>query len=112
FQGKDRGFSLAAGSEKLWSAFCKVIGHPDLETHADYATNAARCTNRSALEALLGDIFAERTADEWVRDLRAAGIPCAPVRNFEDVVNDAQSAYRGTFPTVDHPTAGPHRVTG
>src|SRR5882757_4513800 len=70
FQAKDRGFSLAVGSEKLWSAFCKVIGQPGLEINPDYATNAARCTNRPALEAVLGAIFVERTAEEWVLELR------------------------------------------
>jgi crotonobetainyl-CoA:carnitine CoA-transferase CaiB-like acyl-CoA transferase len=34
------------------------------------------------------------------------------VRNFEDVVGHEQSAVREMFPTLPHPTAGPHRVTG
>jgi crotonobetainyl-CoA:carnitine CoA-transferase CaiB-like acyl-CoA transferase len=34
------------------------------------------------------------------------------VRNFEDVVEHPQAAVRAMFPTLDHPTAGPHRVTG
>jgi crotonobetainyl-CoA:carnitine CoA-transferase CaiB-like acyl-CoA transferase len=34
------------------------------------------------------------------------------VRNFKDVVEHAQSAVREMFPTVDHPKAGTHRVTG
>jgi crotonobetainyl-CoA:carnitine CoA-transferase CaiB-like acyl-CoA transferase len=112
FQAKDRGFSLAVGSEKLWLAFCAVLGLPELATHPDYATNAARCTNRPALEALLGEIFGKRTAGEWIAELRAAGIPCTPVRNFEEVAQDPHSEFRGMFPTVEHPTAGPHRVTG
>ncbi|MDQ1469104.1 MAG: hypothetical protein QOJ99_584 [Bryobacterales bacterium] len=112
FQAKDRGFSLAVGSEKLWSAFCRVLGRPDLEAHPDYATNAARCTNRVALEGMLGAIFRERTADEWIAELREVGIPSTPVRNFAEVASHPQSEARGMFPTVEHPTAGRHRVTG
>ena len=40
FPSKDRDFSVAVGSEKLWSAFCKAIERPDLEHHPDYANNA------------------------------------------------------------------------
>jgi crotonobetainyl-CoA:carnitine CoA-transferase CaiB-like acyl-CoA transferase len=112
FQAKDRGFSLAVGSEKLWSAFCKVLGRAELETHPDYATNAARCTNRAALDGLLGAIFGERTADEWIGELRSVGIPCTPVRDFAEVVSHPQSEARGMFPCVEHAAAGMHRVTG
>lgn len=112
FQAQDHGFSLAVGSEKLWTAFCKVIGRPELEAHPDYADNAARCTNRPALEGLLGGIFSQGTAGHWVQQLRSAGIPCTLVSNFAEVAEHPQSAFREMFPTVDHPVAGPHRVTG
>lgn len=112
FEGADRGFSIAVGSEKLWTAFCRAIERPELEKHPDYATNAVRCVNRPALERELGAIFKTRTAEYWVETLRAAGIPAVPVRTFADVAEHPQSAFRGMFPTVEHATAGPHRVTG
>ena len=100
------------GSEKLWSAFCGVIGRPDLETHPDYATNGARIRNRVALEPLLAGEFRKRSTAGWIESLHGAGIPASPVRNFKDVVEHPQSAVREMFPTVDHPKAGTHRVTG
>ena len=48
----------------------------------------------------------------WIDRLRAAGIPCSPVKTFEEVANDAQTALRNMFPTVDCPVVGKHRVTG
>jgi len=112
FQASDRGFAIAAGSDKLWTAFCAAIGRADLECHPDYATNAARCTNRPALEAELNRVFAAATAAEWIAKLRSAGIPCTLVLDFAEVAAHPQSEFRDMFPTVDHPTAGPHRVTG
>jgi len=111
FEAADRRFSIAVGSEKLWSAFCRVIGRPDLENRADFATNARRVENRHALEAILSAVFRERGAEEWIARLRAAGIPCSPVRNFGEVAADPQAALRNMFPTVDC-SAGPQRVTG
>ena len=112
FHASDRVFSIAVGSEKLWATFCRGIGHPELQSHADYATNALRIKNRHALEAILQDIFHSRTAAEWVEALNAVGIPCSLVRTFEEVVNHPQATVRKMFPWVKHPTAGEHRVTG
>jgi crotonobetainyl-CoA:carnitine CoA-transferase CaiB-like acyl-CoA transferase len=112
FHTADRSIAIAVGSERLWSAFCCVLGRPDLETNPDYVTNAHRIRNRATLEPLLENIFRQRAAAEWVETLQKAGIPASEVRSFADVVEDPQSAIREMFPTVDHPTAGLHRVTG
>ena len=112
FRTRDHEVALAVGSERLWSAFCQAIERPDLEKHPDYETNALRIRNRTALESIIGTIMRERTAAEWIDRLQGAGIPASPVRNFKDVVEHPQSEVRRMFPTLDHPTAGPHTVTG
>ncbi len=112
FPSKDRDFSVAVGSEKLWSAFCKAIERPDLEHHPDYANNALRVKHRAAFEAILFELFRTRPAEDWLKRLKAAGVPCSLVRNLREVVEDPQSEFRGMFPFVSHPTIGPHRVTG
>jgi crotonobetainyl-CoA:carnitine CoA-transferase CaiB-like acyl-CoA transferase len=112
FHAKDRPMAIAVGSEKLWSAFCRALGRPDLEKHPDYETNAARIRNRAVLEPLLDSVFATRPVAEWIERMHEAGVPCSAVRNFEDVVQHPQPEVRAMFPTLDHPTAGPHRVTG
>src|SRR6185295_11732999 len=90
----------------------RAIGRPDLEKHPHYATNALRIHNREILEPLLEEVFLTRTGAEWLERLRPAGVPCSLVRNFQDVVSDPQSEVRQMFPALDHPVAGPHRVTG
>ncbi len=112
FHACDRAVAIAVGSEKLWAAFCRAIGRPDWEKHPDYETNAARIRNRAVLEPLLEGVFGERTAAEWIDRLQGAGIPASLVRNFEEVAEHPQAAVREMFPTLDHATAGPHRVTG
>src|SRR6185369_10196657 len=112
FHTRDRAIAIAVGSEKLWAAFCAAIGRPDLEKNPDYASNAARIRHRAVLEPLLDDILRGRPSAEWIVKLQAAGIPASVVRTFEDVVEHPQSAARQMFPTLEHPTAGAHRVTG
>jgi crotonobetainyl-CoA:carnitine CoA-transferase CaiB-like acyl-CoA transferase len=112
FSAQDRDFSIAIGSEKLWTAFCAAIQRHDLERHPDYATNPLRVKNRAAIEGLLSDLFRTRPAVEWLATLRAGGIPCSLVRDLREVVEDPQAAVREMFPTVEHSPVGPHRVTG
>jgi crotonobetainyl-CoA:carnitine CoA-transferase CaiB-like acyl-CoA transferase len=112
FQGEDRSFAIAIGSEKLWSSFCVAMGRKDLEAHPDFATNALRVAHRPHLETILSEIFRRRSAADWLDILHSAGIPCSLVRNFPEVVQDPHVAFREMFPAIDHPTAGQHRVTG
>jgi crotonobetainyl-CoA:carnitine CoA-transferase CaiB-like acyl-CoA transferase len=112
YQTADGGLAIAVGSEKLWSVFCKAMGMESLEKHPDYATNPDRIAHRDALDALLGEAFRRKPVQEWVGILRRAGVPCSPVRNFREVAEDPQTEVRKMFPTLEHPTAGPHRVTG
>ena len=112
FQAKDRSFSIAVGSEKLWSAFCRAIDRADLENDPAYATNACRVRNRHALEEILAGIFRERDMQEWVERFHAAGIPCSPVRTFAEVADHPQTALRQMFPSIECPQAGWQRVTG
>ena len=107
FSGQDRAFSIAVGSEKLWATFCTVISRSDLTNHPDFATNPQRVINRPALEKILATVFKQRPMAEWVERLRAAGIPCSPVLNFEEVAQHPQSQVREMFPVV-----GPQRITG
>jgi crotonobetainyl-CoA:carnitine CoA-transferase CaiB-like acyl-CoA transferase len=112
YRGSDREFALAVGSEKLWAAFCGVLKRPEIEGDPMFATNAERIRNREKLEPLLDQMFLDKTANEWVSQLRAAGIPSSLVRNFGEVVDDPQTALREMFPTLEHSKAGKHRVTG
>jgi crotonobetainyl-CoA:carnitine CoA-transferase CaiB-like acyl-CoA transferase len=112
YRGSDREFGIAVGSEKLWAAFCSVLERSEMECDPEFVTNAERIRNREKLEPRLDRILAQRTAAEWVQKLRAVGIPSSLVRDLGEVVDDPQTVLREMFPTLEHPTAGKHRVTG
>ena len=112
YPASDRVFSIAVGSEKLWGEFCEAIGHAELKAHPDYATNALRIQNRQTLERQLDEIFRGRTAEDWTRVLRGAGIPCSLIFDFDEVVEHPQSVFREMFPWITHPEAGRYRATG
>jgi crotonobetainyl-CoA:carnitine CoA-transferase CaiB-like acyl-CoA transferase len=107
FPTKDREIVIAVASQKLWRTFCTAIGRPDLADHPDYATNPLRVENRGVLEPLITDLLRTRTSAEWSKLFAEYGIPCSPVRDLEEVLNDPQAAARDMFPE-----SGATRITG
>lgn len=82
-------------SSNFWGAFCRVLGHPELETDPRFATIADRQKNQPALDALLEAIFLERPAAEWEAGLLAAQIPFGPVLDIAGAFAHPQAAARG-----------------
>jgi crotonobetainyl-CoA:carnitine CoA-transferase CaiB-like acyl-CoA transferase len=56
---------------------------------------------------LLSERFRERSAEDWLADLHAAGVPAGKVRSVPDALAAAAAAGRAATVTVQHPTAGP-----
>ena len=107
FHTKDREIVIAVASQKLWRIFCAALGRPDLADHPDYSTNPLRVANRKVLEPIIEEILRAKSCSEWSKIFADFGIPCSPVRNLEEVVNDPQSTAREMFPN-----AGATRITG
>ena len=93
-------------SDMYWPAFCRAIDQPDLEKDDRFATFQSRYQNREELIALLDDLFAQRTLDEWAGPLDEHGCIWAPAQTVKEVVNDPQSRARGAFTRIAHPAAG------
>ena len=108
----DRELVIAIGSEKLWAAFCSIIGRPEMAAHPDYATNAERIRNRESLDATLAEILRQKPAAEWMASFRESGIPHSPIRTLEEVAQDPQAAAREMFQPIEHGLAGVFPVTG
>jgi formyl-CoA transferase len=53
-----------------------------------------------------------RTRAELVRDLQAAGVPCAPVKPIREVDTDEHLIERGMIRYVEHPERGRVPVPG
>lgn len=112
FPTADRDIGIAVASEKLWVAFCAAIDRDGWVDDPRFRTNAVRIEHRKVIEPLIADLFRTRPAAEWIDRLKRHGVPCTLVNNLAEVAADPQAVGRAMFPVVDHPTAGPTRVTG
>ncbi len=112
FRARDRWFMLAAGNERMWSILCDVIGQPELKADPRFADNNARLVNRQTLRLILEEAFLTHDADDWLAELRRAGIPCGPINTIPEVFSHPQADARDLVTEVEHPSAGVVQLLG
>ncbi|MYA18783.1 MAG: CoA transferase [Chloroflexi bacterium] len=108
---------LEISHEREWQALTAALpglGGPDLAADPRFATPADREREAEALAALLGEAFAARGADEWERELIAAGAPCvrADVPQGEFLRDDEHMRANGFAPEVEHAVFGRYQRSG
>jgi crotonobetainyl-CoA:carnitine CoA-transferase CaiB-like acyl-CoA transferase len=107
----DRELIVTAGNDGQFRRLCEVLGVPELVDDARFRGNQDRTANREELRALLVERLATRTADEWFRELIAAGVPCGPINTVDGGVAFAEQLGldpvvrigRDAVPSVRHP---------
>jgi crotonobetainyl-CoA:carnitine CoA-transferase CaiB-like acyl-CoA transferase len=110
FKARDRYFNLAVGNDRLWVQFCDLLDRPDLKEK--FPTNPVRVERHDELFPILQDIFAGKTADEWLALFEKAGIPCGPILSVAEVLEHPQIKAREMVVERPHPKLGKVKMTG
>lgn len=106
FPASDGYLIIAANNDRQFERFCNVAGSPQLLKDKRFATNPDRVRNRDALVAAVSAITRKRTIDDWIENLSAAGVGCAPINTIDRVFNDPQVQHRKMRIAMKHPLAG------
>jgi crotonobetainyl-CoA:carnitine CoA-transferase CaiB-like acyl-CoA transferase len=78
-------FVLNAASVGFYTALCTALGHEEwlMDPLFDGAPFFILPPRSAQVASILQSIFNTKTRDEWVKILREANIPCAPVQSVE-----------------------------
>ncbi len=106
FDASDKKIALAVGNDAQFGNLCKALRREELATDERFTTNPDRVANREELVALLQEEFSKKTADEWVEEVRGAGVPIGPVNTLADVFSDGHVLSSDILQDVEHPAAG------
>ena len=112
FRARDGYLIIGAGNERLWKAFCEVIGAPEWTDDARFDTNLKRVERREELVRLIEERLGARSRDEWIAAFAAAGLPTGPINTIDQVFADPQVLHRGMVQEIEHPTAGRVKLVG
>lgn len=111
-RASDGYFVFGAANQKLWLILLEVMGRPDLADDPRFASNAERLQNLESLMAELKPVFATRTAEQWVEQLLAAGVPAGPIYDYEQALNSEQAKARNMVQDIPHPVEGAFKSLG
>lgn len=112
FPTSDRELMIAAGNDGLWLKLCTVIGREDLRDDRSLATNPQRVARRDQVVETLENTLRTRTASEWYRALRTAGVPSAIIHDVAEAVDHPQVRALEMLVPVHHPTIEDFTLTG
>ncbi len=119
FRCKDGYFGMAAGNNSLWKSVCDVVKRPELFDDARFTSTTLRAQHQEELLTILEAIFANENAEHWLGQFRAAGVPCAPINQYSDVLADEQVTHMNWVQNIPLPNgltartfASPIRLDG
>jgi crotonobetainyl-CoA:carnitine CoA-transferase CaiB-like acyl-CoA transferase len=91
---------------------CAALEMEDLSLKPDFADFDRQMTNRSALQAIFHDRFAQNSSAHWLKRLEDVDILCAPVRTLAEALDDEQTRINGMVLEAGETPAGPVRLVG
>jgi crotonobetainyl-CoA:carnitine CoA-transferase CaiB-like acyl-CoA transferase len=106
FRAADAFLIVAVGNDGQFAGFCRVLGVPEWASDPRFSTNPQRVRHRELLVGMIAERLAVRPAAGWLAGLEAAGVPCGPINDLDQVFADPQVLHRGMRVKAPHPAAG------
>jgi len=111
YQGSD-GRHFAVAAPFLFRQMCQAIGRPELTEDERFNRPDRLLQHREELEEELAATFRTRPAQEWIRILQEADIPCGPVNNMQEAIDDPQVQATNMVVSVPHVLGGEVKLVG
>lgn len=80
---------VACIGDAFYEKFLEVVPRPELRKEA-YLKQPGRFADREIVNRVIQEELLTDTAENWLAKLRAARIPCAPVNDFRQALDDPQ----------------------
>ncbi|MGU7815862.1 CaiB/BaiF CoA transferase family protein [Burkholderia sp. AW49-1] len=103
FQTSDGWIIVAVGNDGQFRKFVEAGGRPELADDERFATNPSRVRHRDTLVPILAEMVKTRGKADWIGALEAAGVPCGPINELDEVFDNEQVVARGMQVSLPHP---------
>ena len=112
FKTKDSYIIIAAGNDKLFENLCNFLKIPEISKDTKFITNSQRSENMDELKIILENKLKEKTTSEWVKGMEELKIPCGPIFNIKEAVENPQIKERNMIVKSFHKVVGEFRTAG
>jgi crotonobetainyl-CoA:carnitine CoA-transferase CaiB-like acyl-CoA transferase len=94
-------------NDKHWRSFFRLIGREEMfDFDPRFSSQEARSRRIAEVYEFVAGEMAKRTSAEWLRLLKEADIPVAPLNSVDDLIDDLHLGQTGFIAITDHPTEG------
>ena len=112
FRARDGYVNIAAGNDAMWTKLARTLGRDEWLSDPRFTDAFTRLQHRDALTAEIEVVLATQAVGYWVERLNAAGVPCGPVLDLQQVFADPQVLARDMLVQLAHPEVGTFKTTG
>ena len=86
---------LAVGNDAQFRKACHVLGLDGLAEDERFKSNQGRVQHRIQLVPLLAEVLLSQPCQHWLDALHKVGVPCGPVNDVGQALNQPQVKHRG-----------------
>ena len=112
FKTKDSYIIIAAGNDKLFKNLCSVLQVQEISTDERFSTNSLRSENVDQLKKIIEEKLSLKTTDEWIKEMEQLKIPCGPIFNIKQAVENPQVQERNMIISSFHKKIGEFKSAG
>ena len=91
---------------------CKALNLGDLIDDKKYNTNSSRSENMDELKKILENKLKDNSTKNWVQTLEELKIPCGPIYNIKEAVENPQVEARNMIVKAYHKVIGDFKLAG
>ena len=103
---KDGYIAIICVGESHWKSLVKVMKREELLNDPRFADLKTRVANMDTVDEIVSGFTKDFDKQPLFELLMASHVPCAPVRDLAEVVNDPHMHARGSLQYIDHPELG------
>ena len=112
FKTKDSYIIIAAGNDKLFENLCKYLNINECINDDRFKTNSMRCENMDQLKKIIEDKLILKNTNDWIKDMEELKIPCGPIYNIKQAVENPQVEARNMIVKSYHKIIGEFKLAG
>ena len=91
---------------------CDVLEIPEILSDERFNTNSLRCENMNQLKEIFENKLSTKKTEEWIKEMEQLKIPCGPIFNIKQAVENPQIQERNMIVNSFHKVIGNFKSAG
>jgi formyl-CoA transferase len=106
YPAKDGYIIICVANNSQWETFLEAIERQDLKEDPRFKNQVGRYKNSDDVEEIVLEWLKDLTKEDALRRLRKKKVPCDPVPEINEILEDPQLKFRGMIQELIHPMSG------